>query len=164
MRLTSIRSPLPEAIATATGIVRAPPDRVYALLADYRHHHPRILPPEYFTGLRVEQGGKGAGTRIRVQMRVMGVAREFIHLIREPEPGRVLEAVDSTGTTTTTFTVDPLDRGTDAQVTIQTRFQVRPGVRGMIERALTGLVLSRIYGKEIARLDEYAQSRAAVAV
>lgn len=155
---------MPEATATATGLVRAPADRVYALLADYRYHHPRIVPPEYFTELYVEQGGRGAGTRIRVRMRVMGAAREFICLVREPEPGRVLEEVDSEGTTTTTFTVEPGDHGTDARVTIRTRFRVRPGVRGMIERVLTGMLLRRIYRKELVRLDEYARSRAAVAV
>lgn len=164
MTLTSIRDGVPEAVATATGVVRAPADRVYALLADYRYHHPRILPPQYFTGLHVEQGGKGTGTRIRVQMRVLGVAREFTHVIREPEPGRVLEEVDTEGTTATTFTVEPLEGGTDARVTIQTRFRVRPGLRGIVERALTGLMLGRIYEKELALLDAYAQSRAAVAV
>lgn len=155
---------MPEAIATATGLVGAPADRVYALLADYRYHHPRIVPPEYFTELRVEQGGRGAGTRIRVRMRVMGASREFTHLVREPEPGRVLEEIDSEGTTATTFTVEPGDHGTGARVTIRTRFRVRPGVRGMFERLLTGMLLRRIYRKELVRLDEYARSRAAVAV
>ena len=155
---------MPEGIATATGLVRAPADRVYALLADYRYHHPRIVPPEYFTELHVEQGGRGAGTRIRIRMRVLGVVREFIHLVREPEPGRVLEEVDTEGTTTTTFRVEPIEDGAGARVTIETRFQVQPGIRGMIARALTAMLLRRIYHRELARLDEYAQSRAAVAV
>jgi hypothetical protein len=155
---------MPEATTTAAGVVRAPAERVYALLADYRYHHPRIVPPEYFTALQVEQGGRGAGTRVRVRMRVMGVARESIHVIREPEPGRVLEELDSEGATATTFTVDPFRDGTESRVTIRTRFRVRPGVRGMIERVLTGMLLRRIYRKELVRLDEYARSRAAVAV
>jgi hypothetical protein len=34
----------------------------------------------------------------------------------------------------------------------------------MIERALVGMVLRRIYHTDLARLDAYARSRAAVAV
>ena len=34
--------------------IDAPPARVYAILADYRNHHPHILPKAYF----VKVGGK----------------------------------------------------------------------------------------------------------
>jgi hypothetical protein len=37
--------------------IDAPPSRVYSIVADYHQHHPRILPPEYFKGIRVEEGG-----------------------------------------------------------------------------------------------------------
>ena len=149
---------MPEGTASATGFVRAPAASVYRIIADYRQHHPRIVPPEYFTGIDVEEGGIGAGTRTRVRMRVLGRNTEFIHLIREPEPGRVLEEVDSEGATATTFTVEPAANG--ANVTIQTRFRVRGGLRGMLERSVTRLMLRRIYRKELARLDEYARSGA----
>lgn len=49
-------------------VIDAPPDRVYALIADYRSGHPRILPKAYFKELVVEQGGVGAGTVVRVLM------------------------------------------------------------------------------------------------
>jgi polyketide cyclase/dehydrase/lipid transport protein len=149
---------MPEAIASATGIVRAPATVVYRIIADYREHHPRIVPPEYFTGIEVEEGGVGAGTRTRVHMRVFGRKSEFIHFIREPEPGRVLEEIDSAGATATTFTVEPDQNGAGTKVTIETRFRVRAGLLGALERRVTRFVLHRIYRKELARLDEYSRS------
>lgn len=151
---------MPEGIASATGHVGAPTAAVYRIIADYRQHHPRIVPPQYFTGLDVEEGGVGAGTRTRVRMRVLGRESEFIHLIREPEPGRVLEEVDSAGATTTRFTVEPADEGTGTKVTIETRFRVRGGLMGVLERGITMFVLHRIYRHELTRLDEYARSGA----
>lgn len=147
-----------EGTASATGFVRAPARTVYRIIADYREHHPRIVPPEYFTGIDVEAGGIGAGTRTRVRMRVLGRDSEFIHLIKEPEPGRVLEEIDSEGKTATTFTVEPAANGAGTNVTIQTRFRVRSGLLGVLERGITRMVLHRIYRKELARLDEYARS------
>ena len=149
-----------EGIASATGLVRASAASVYRIIADYRQHHPRIVPPEYFTSIGVEEGGVGAGTRIRVRMRVMGRTSEFIHLVREPEPGRVLEEADTEGASTTTFTVEPAENGAAATVMIQTRFRVRSGPLGVLERIVTRAVLHRIYRKELARLDEYVRSGA----
>ena len=51
----------------AEGIVAGPPAHVYEVLADYKQHHPKILPDE-FTEFSVEEGGVGAGTVIRFQM------------------------------------------------------------------------------------------------
>ena len=76
-------------VVTTTARLAAPPDRVYAVIADYDHGHPRILPKQ-FTGLTVEQGGVGEGTVIRVSMRVFGRRFEFRGFVTEPEPGRVL--------------------------------------------------------------------------
>jgi len=100
--------------------------------------------------------GFGAGTRIRVETRVLGNTKQFVHLIREPDPGRVLEEVDAAGFSTTTFTVEPAEQGKAASVTIQTRFRVRPGLLGSVERVVTVAMLRRIYKQELARLDHYA--------
>ena len=142
--------------ASGSAIIHAPAARVYAILADYRVHHPRIVPPEYFRSVEVETGGVGAGTRIRVETRVLGRTQQFVHDITEPEPGRILEEVDASGFSVTRFTVDPAEQGAFAQVTIETRFRVRAGPLGAIERALTAAMLRRIYKKELARLDRYA--------
>jgi hypothetical protein len=47
----------------ASAHIAAAPAQVYAIIANYREGHPRILPKE-FSGLTVEQGGIGAGTII----------------------------------------------------------------------------------------------------
>jgi hypothetical protein len=145
-----------QASVSASAVVPAPAPRVYRIIADYRQHHPHIVPPEYFTKLEVEAGGVGAGTRMRVGMRVLGVTREFVHVISEPEPGRVLQEADEGGYSTTTFIVEPARDGAAALVTIKTDFNVRSGPLGAIERMVTGSMLRRIYAKELARLEEYA--------
>jgi polyketide cyclase/dehydrase/lipid transport protein len=139
-----------------SGKIPAPPARVYGSIADYRHHHPHIVPPEHFPRLEVLEGGTGAGTRTRVEMRVLGATRVFEQVVTEPEPGRVLMETNQDGSGVTTFTVDECDGGESAQVTIATEFAARPGVSGFLERLVTSLVLPGIYRKEIARLAEYA--------
>lgn len=148
-----------DGVASGSGVIHAPPARVYGILADYRVHHPRIVPPEYFRTVAVEAGGVGAGTRIRVETRVLGRTQQFVHDIREPEPGRVLEEVDASGFSVTRFTVEPAEQGRAATVTIETTFRVRRGPLGVIERALTAAMLRRIYRKELVRLEQYAANQ-----
>lgn len=133
---------------------------MYRIIADYREHHPRIVPPKYFRNITVEEGGVGAGTRTTVTMKVLGATQVLTHLIREPEPGRVLEEVDAAGSSTTRFTVEPEHGGREARVTIATTFKVRPGPLGALQGWVTAAVLRRIYPLELARLDQYARSLA----
>jgi Polyketide cyclase / dehydrase and lipid transport len=145
-----------EGTANGSAIIHAPAAHVYGIIADYRVHHPRIVPPEYFRKVEVEAGGVGAGTRIRVETRVLGRTQQFVHDIREPEPGRVLEEVDASGFSVTRFTVEPAEQGSSSRVTIATTFRGRSGPFGAIERAVTAATLRRIYKKELARLEQYA--------
>ena len=73
---------------SASALIQAPAQDVYAIIADYHHGHPQILPQPPFVSLVVEQGGTGAGTVIRVAMRVLGRLQTFGAVITEPEPGR----------------------------------------------------------------------------
>jgi hypothetical protein len=68
----------------------------------------------------------------------------------------VIEEVDAAGYSTTTFVVDPAENGASANVSIRTRFAVRPGFFGAIERLLTVSVLRRIFAKELVLLGNYA--------
>ena len=141
---------------SSSGRIEARPDRVYWAIADYKEQHPHIIPPEYFVRLEVLEGGIGAGTRTRVEMRVLGgTTRVFEQLVTEPEPGRVLVETNQDGSGVTTFTVEKVDRGECSQVTIATNIVARPGVAGLVERLLASLLLPRIYRKELARLAEY---------
>jgi hypothetical protein len=143
--------------AVKSARIEAPPQRVYEILADYRRHHPRIIPREYFLSLVVEEGGVGAGTRMRIEMRVMGKRITAVHVVSEPEPGRVLVEGDVSGSTKTTFTVDPTDDKRGTHLTIATEFVTqREGMLGMIERAIGARVLRRIYRRELALIADYA--------
>src|SRR6185503_6959795 len=94
-----------------SGLVNAPPSVVHTVLADYRNGHPNIIPREYFTKLEVEEGGFGAGTRILGEIRLLGTTKTFRHVVSEPEPGRLLVESDTSGSSVTTFTIEPRDQG-----------------------------------------------------
>jgi ribosome-associated toxin RatA of RatAB toxin-antitoxin module len=136
--------------------INAPANQVYSILADYRNHHPHILPQAYFTGLEVEEGGTGEGTVFRATLQVMGQKQSFRMRVTEPEPGRVMAENDLDTGLVTTFTVEP--RGDNrSEVTIATTFQPSPGLRGLLERLITPMLLQRIYRQELQQLEEYTQ-------
>lgn len=141
---------------TLTRILPAPPSRVYGVLADYREHHPRILPKPEFESLVVERGGAGAGTVVRVTMRVMGARSSSRLVVTEPEPGRVLREAEEGGAFVTTFTVEPADGGARCRVTIATEWARRPGLRGLVERVVNPLVARRLYARELDLLADYS--------
>lgn len=143
-------------IIKASATIPARRDRVYSLLVNYNDGHPRILPKQ-FTSLVVEQGGIGAGTIIRFEMRLFGKRQTFRAAITEPEPGRVLveTGLDSNGAITT-FTIDPGSAPADSRVTISTELPVHAGFSGKIERAVSTLMLRPIYEKELENLARVA--------
>jgi len=140
-----------------TRTINADAAQVYAILADYRNHHPHILPASYFTGLEVLEEGVGAGTLFRATLRVMGKETSFRMRVTEPEPGRVLAESDLDTDLVTTFTVAPQGNG-HATVTIATRWEGKPGLTGLLERLTTPALLRRIYQEELRQLEEYAQT------
>jgi hypothetical protein len=125
--------------AEVSKVIEAPPEAVYAVIADYNESHPAILPKHVFSGLVVEQGGVGAGTVVRVTMAALGTKQELQVTVSEPEPGRVL--VESGSGLTTTFTVDPVDAGRSSQVTITADATQSPGPKGWIEKMVTPALL-----------------------
>jgi hypothetical protein len=146
---------------TASAVLPAPAAVIYGLLADYRRGHPGILPPQYFEGLVVEEGGRGEGTIIRFTMRAFGSQETSRARVTEPEPGRVLvESVEGRGIVTT-FTVDPA--GPDsARVTIGTAYPAG-GLRGWFEALLVPGYLRKVYAAELRLLAEHAAAAARTA-
>lgn len=138
-------------------VIAAQPERVYAILTDYRVSHQAILPKSYFTDVTVEQGGQGAGTIVRTHMKVMGTAMNYRLIVSEPQPGRVLKEEDTAVGVATTFTVAPLDDGQHSRVTIATDAAPSPGVRGWLERLFNPPVMRRIYREELRQLGEYVR-------
>ncbi len=143
---------------TVTDEVQAPAEKVYAILADYRQHHPRILPGAYFTSLTVEEGGVGAGTIFRAEMNVFGSKRALRMRVAEPEPGRALSETDLDTGLLTTFTVTPVDAD-HCTVTIATQWQPPAGFSGWLEGLTMPGFMRRIYHAELRQLDEYAQTQ-----
>lgn len=141
----------------------APAAAVYATIADYRHGHPNILPKQNLYGLRVEEGGYGAGTVIRFKSRVLGVERAFYQRVSEPVPGIVLveQDIEEPKQEATTFTVNPVEQGRKADVAISTTMTLSSGLNGMIERMVIPWVLRSIYRQELALLESVARQRAA---
>lgn len=139
--------------------VKAPADRIYAIIADFHNGHRRILPPEYFVSLEVERGGVGAGTIIRFQLCVLGSVREFRAAVSEPEPGRVLVETNLDSGATTTFIITPLDGQNASRVAITSTFATGRGVAGWLERFLATLFLRRVYAKELRLLSAVAREQ-----
>jgi len=136
--------------------IDAPPERVYNIIRDYHQGHPSIL-PKAFRNLRVEAGGVGAGTKIRFDATVLGRTQQYVGVISEPEPGRVLvERYSEPTDSVTTFIVEPYDGGRAATVTFRTEMPGRGGLAGRVERWLTNRVLQPIYSEELKNLAERA--------
>lgn len=134
--------------------IAAPPARVYACLADYRRHHPRILPPA-FSDFKVEEGGIGAGTVISFTLTAGGRRRHSRMRVSEPDPGHVLQEADPNSSLVTTFTVTP--EGAGCRVRFDTRWQGAGGIGGLFERLFAPRLLRTLYADELNRLDEYAR-------
>jgi len=144
---------------SASAYVPAGAGRIYNILADYRNGHPNILPPEFFQNLVVEQGGFGAGTVIRLEMKVLGSTRKFRAEITEPHPGRLLVETDSDAGVITAFTVTPSGQSGYSLVKITTRLPSRGGILAPLERYFTSRILHRIFIAELRLLTALATGR-----
>ncbi|MBB4636853.1 SRPBCC family protein [Longimicrobium terrae] len=144
---------------SVTAPVDAPAATVYGILTDYRKAHPRILPRPNFGDLVVEEGGRGAGTLFRVDIKEGPRMRTLRMRATEPEPGRVLVESDVESDMVTTFTVDPRDGGKRCEVTIATAW-TRGGVRGMVERLAAPRLMRPVYLQEIRNLEALARRMA----
>ena len=143
---------------SATAEIAAPADRLYGLIADYHDGHQRILPKPPFVSLDVEQGGVGAGSHIRVVMRVLGRNQTFRATVAEPEPGRVLVETTDTGMITTFSVVPHANQAAAATtVTIATTMTVRAGIVGKLQAWFFSRLLQPIYVKELAHLAAVAK-------
>lgn len=141
---------------TATRRIPAPAAAVYRVFADYREAHPRILPPRFFVGLRVEEGGYGAGTVILVDGRFAGRTRTIRGVVTEPEPGRLLVESYPAERMVTSFRVVPA--GDSSVVTISTVMPRRSGPVGWLEERVVRRVLPPVFAEELQRVEAYLAS------
>jgi hypothetical protein len=149
---------MPHVHLAAERTIPAPAQAVYALLADYRQGHPSILPPA-FSEFTVLAGGTGAGTHIRLKLRLGGRTQETEGFVAEPEPGRVLTETYPPSNMVTTFTVDP--EGDGSRLRIESAWESRPGISGFFERLLAPRLLKPIYRDELDLIERWARQRGA---
>lgn len=136
-------------LVEASAIIPASAAEVYALLRDYRPDaHPSILPPNYFTGLRIVHGGVGAGTIIDVDMKNGGRTTTMRLTVTEPEPGHLLAEEDKTMGILTHFVFEDKGDGT-SPLTFKTWFRRKPGFRGWVEKLLIPGMTRKIYREEL---------------
>ena len=145
--------------AEASDIINAPPEDVYAIIADYHEGHPAILPARYFTDLNVTEGGQGEGTAVTVHMNVFGAKALFDMVVSEPEPGRVLVEEDKSAGVVTTFTLEPIDGGKQTRLTISTDARASSGLRGLIEKLVNPVISRKIYREELQQLAQIVQDK-----
>lgn len=136
---------------SASALIPAPPQQLYAIIADYHHGHAKIIPRPPFVALTVEEGGTGAGTKLLVQIRVLGRLQSYRAAVTEPEPGRVLVETNENGYVTT-FTVEPRAGGQQSFVTIATEPGGRGGLLGAVEGWLAARLLRPVYVRELEQL------------
>ena len=142
---------------TVSSKVEAPAHIVYNVLADYNHHR-RILPPKFFPGLDIVEGGVGAGTRFTLHAMSFGGKTQMHMAVTEPEPGAVLVEQDVNTGLVTTFTVKPISPS-ESQVCFETVWQPQPGLKGLIDRYTTPFFMRMVYRQEQKILNEYAQQQ-----
>lgn len=145
---------MPTLRVEASALIPAPQPVVYGLISDYRRGHPSILPPEYFEDLVVEEGGQGAGTRIRFTMKAFGSRETSRARITEPHPGRVLvETVEDRGIVTT-FTVEA-SQTNESKVTLITEYPTK-GLRRWFEAFVVPRYLRKVYAAELRLIAQRA--------
>jgi uncharacterized protein YndB with AHSA1/START domain len=133
--------------------IAAPQDHVFACVADFKQHRPKWLPPNY-SDLVVEEGGVGAGTKVRYRLKVGPRERTYHMQIGEPAPGSVLVENDTQSSMAITWTVTP--RGAGSHVQVQGQWQGAAGVGGFFERMFAPRGLRRLFDDDLTRLATYA--------
>jgi len=147
--------------AQAEHTIDAPSAAVYAVLADYTTHHPRIMPPSLFSDLEVEQGGVGAGTVFHITLHLLG-RRQHLHMrVGEPEPGHLLTETNLDTGVVTEFRVGPGDGESRTRARISSEWETDVGLRGSFDRLVTPLLMGRIFAQQLRGLDRYMQSTSA---
>lgn len=140
----------------ASKIIEARPQDIWDTLVDYQEAHPKIL-PKAFQDYRVEAGGRGAGTRLSLTLRMGGRAMPLRMVVSEPEPGRRLREELEDGTVTE-FHLAPM--GTSTEVSIRTVWPRKPGLGGWLEAKVAPRMAAKLYHEELANLQTYLRSKA----
>ena len=139
-----------QVVATAERVVRAPAEQVRGALADYEGARRRAL-TEQFSDYRVEQGGRGAGTRVHWRFAATSKrVRDQLLVVTEPTADSLVES-DANSSMVTTWTVLPSDAGVST-VRVRTTWNGAGGIGGFFERTFAPKGLRRVYDSMLERL------------
>jgi hypothetical protein len=144
--------------AGAENVIDARPAAVYAVLADYTTHHPRIMPASLFSNLEVETGGVGAGTVFHITLRTAGKEQRLHMMVEEPEPGQVLTETNLDTGVVTEFSVAPGNGGMGTLAKISSEWETADGLRGLVDRFMAPVLMGRIFTKQLRQLNQYMHS------
>jgi uncharacterized protein YndB with AHSA1/START domain len=146
-----------QVVATAERVVRAPAEQVRAALADYEGTRRRVL-TEQFSDYRVEEGGRGAGTRVHWRFAATSKrVRDQLLVVTEPTADSLVES-DANSSMVTTWTVLPADAGVST-VRVRTTWKGAGGIGGFFERTFAPKGLRRTYDQILERLDAELAAR-----
>lgn len=144
-----------------SAIIDAPPAALYGIITDYEVGHQAILPRPAFRSMEIIRGGRGAGTELRLTMKLYGQTYHYHQRVSEPEPGRIIEERDLDTDQVTYFILDPLDNGTRTRVTIASEFPLARGVAGWLMRRTQPGIVRRLYRQELGNLAAYVRQTGA---
>jgi hypothetical protein len=144
--------------AHAENLIAARPNAVYAVLADYRTHHPRIMPASLFSNLDVESGGVGAGTVFHITLRTAGKEQRLHMRVAEPDPGHVLTETNLDTGVVTVFSVAPGNGGARTLAKISSEWEPEGGLRGLVDRFVAPVLMGRIFTRQLRQLSQYMHS------
>jgi hypothetical protein len=150
----------PHYSVTVTASIAAPAEKVYAVLADYHHARPGILPRPYFADLVLEAGGRGSGTVFGLRRCLWKRARRLRVFVTEPVPGRVLAETDLNTGQRLSFRLEPLAAAGWTQVTAAMTLRARPGLGGWLERRLKTLIARDLMRRMLGQLRQWLAAEA----
>jgi hypothetical protein len=153
--------------------IDASADSVYNVLKDYRNGHPFILPSQYFEDVKIIRGyGIGEGTRMQKVYKVPILQKRYVLIldVSEPEPGRILQEIDTGAVNIIRFIVDPIvdlddiggDGGgtmtspsTKCSVTIDVQMLNSLGIWAVFEMMMKKYVCYSMYNEALNELNRY---------
>ena len=139
-------------VARTEEVIAAESERVRAFLSDYRHSRRRILPSEYFSDYRVEQGGRGEGTVISYRLQAGGRQRSYRMRVEEPAAGGPIVERDTRSSLVTTWTLSPSEGEGRTVVILESSWDGAAGIGGFFERIFAPRALRRIQAEVLERL------------
>ena len=89
----------------------------------------------------------------------MGVTREAIGVVTEPEPGQLLVETYPESGDVTSFRVTPTSVPGETDVVIATDLAPRSGIAGKIQASMAGRLLRPLYDEELGRIADIVEGR-----